>query len=169
MGWGLLQRSPPPTTMTTLQEDGPYCPECPCMGYSYLENLCLKCYVLRPIEEEQEFEEDREPCSDCGAEDGYDSMGGLCADCFWEEDARLKRERRANPHWRFSRAYSTGITLLNMSTEQAILLGAKSVADYGLELPEDLQEIVATASNKIDAAATEQSSTLSSDNPLSEV
>jgi len=49
-------------------------------------------------------------------------LDGLCADCFWEEDRRLKKELRSNPRWILQRRYSSAITLLEVTPEEAWIL-----------------------------------------------
>jgi len=50
------------------------------------------------------------------------TMGDLCTDCFWEEDARLKREYRSNPVWILQRRYSALIQLEHKTPEEAWIL-----------------------------------------------
>ena len=47
------------------------------------------------------------------------TMDDMCADCFWEEDARLKQIRRSDPTWIFHRRYSALIQLEHKTPEEA--------------------------------------------------
>lgn len=64
-------------------------------------------------------------CAYCGDSPGelmpndMNDDGDLCADCFWEEDAKRKRERRASPEWQYQAAYSAGIAIFGKSHEEA--------------------------------------------------
>lgn len=49
-------------------------------------------------------------------------LDGLCADCFWEEDRRLKKERRLDPYWIFQRRYSALIQLEKKPPNEAWIL-----------------------------------------------
>ena len=61
-----------------------------------------------------------ELCEIC--KDSNATMDTLCADCFWEEDARLKREHRSNPIWILQRRYSALIQLEHKTPEEAWIL-----------------------------------------------
>lgn len=67
----------------------------------------------------------------CGEEatmpNDMNDNGDLCADCFWDLDAALKRERRADPEWRYGRAFSAAKVLLGKSDEEAHLAAAAAV------------------------------------------
>jgi hypothetical protein len=58
------------------------------------------------------------------------TMDDTCADCFWEEDARLKRKHRSDPNWIFQRRYSSAITLLNRTPEEAWILAMQGWIRY---------------------------------------
>lgn len=77
-------------------------------------------------EEEEEGEHPTYPlCSHCQQEEGgmpnefTDEGERLCADCYWDLDAEEKHKRRIDPEWRYHRIYSSCITLLNMTKEEA--------------------------------------------------
>ena len=56
--------------------------------------LCLNCLLSLAEEKEEEYV----PCSCCGTELDENTarmMDGMCADCYWEDDARRKKEYRA--------------------------------------------------------------------------
>jgi len=59
-------------------------------------------------------------CELCEISDA--TIDTLCAECFWEEDAKLKRERRSDPRWIFHRRYSALIELEHKSPEEAIFM-----------------------------------------------
>ena len=46
-------------------------------------------------------------------------LDGLCADCFWEEEAYRKKGYRLDPHWIFQRRYSALIQLEKKPPEEA--------------------------------------------------
>ena len=66
----------------------------------------------------------RGPCVECGDPILADD---LCTECYWNHDQDLKKKRRANPEWRFKRAFSFAITCLGMKEEEALLYALKSV------------------------------------------
>jgi hypothetical protein len=74
--------------------------------------------------QEEEYE-DRGTCAHCHQEaatmtnDLTDEEGDLCADCFWDIDAEMKRMRRQDPGWRYSRVYSACKVLLNMDEAES--------------------------------------------------
>lgn len=119
-----------------------FCEKCHCDS-KMAEGLCACCYFdAHPQELEEEDEEDFPPCLDCKSERG--TMEGMCPDCFWEEDARRKYERRNNPAWVFQRSYSTFIVLLNKSKEEAYILAKENIKNlFGERASEYLQELKA--------------------------
>lgn len=64
-------------------------------------------------------------CSHCQADEGgmpnefTDEGERLCADCYWDLDAEEKHKRRIDPEWRFHRIYSSCVSILNMTEEEA--------------------------------------------------
>lgn len=83
----------------------------------------------------EEEAEDRGICSHCHdspatmPNEFSDEEGDLCADCYWDIDAQIKRERRADPSWRASRVYSTAKVLLGKSEEEARAMAMAAVAE----------------------------------------
>lgn len=65
-------------------------------------------------------------CEDCKNE-GTMCGEKLCADCYWDKDAEIKKTLRKNPVWVFQRAYSAAIVLYGLSHEQAITLAGLAV------------------------------------------
>jgi hypothetical protein len=86
-----------------------------------------------PREEEEEEYEDRGICGHCHEEpatmpnDVSDVEGDLCADCFWDLDAEMKRMKRQDPGWRYSRVYSACKVLLNMGEAEARIKAKEEV------------------------------------------
>jgi len=69
-----------------------------------------------------------ELCEIC--KDSNATMDTLCADCFWEEDARLKHEYRSNPVWILQRRYSALIQLEHKTPEEAWILAMQGWIRY---------------------------------------
>lgn len=95
----------------------------------------------KDTEEAEEEDEDTykgygKTCPLCGDDeatmpDEFDTSENryICADCFWEKDAELKRKRRADPIWRANRAYSAAKVLLGLNLTEALAVAANSVAN----------------------------------------
>jgi len=91
---------------------------------------------IEVAEEEYEEEEEEEYtlCSKCQMDPATmpnefdDDCERICADCFWDLDADLKAKRRANPEWRYGRAFSAAKVLFNKTDEEAHAIAAASVA-----------------------------------------
>ena len=87
-----------------------------------------------PAGDSEAEEEDRGVCSHCEEapatmpNEFAEDRGDLCADCFWDLDADMKRRRRADPAWRYNRAYSAAIVLFGKSEEEAHAMAATAVA-----------------------------------------
>ena len=65
-------------------------------------------------------------CVECKQDD---HMPGetLCADCYWDKDAEIKKTLRMNPVWVFQRAYSAAIVIYGVSHEKAIELAGLAI------------------------------------------
>ena len=85
--------------------------------------------------EEQDFEQVHEVCPKCKvdyatmANEFDDECESICADCFWTLDAEIKRKRRADPEWRYWRAYSAAKALFNKTNEEAHEIAKAAVAN----------------------------------------
>jgi hypothetical protein len=55
----------------------------------------------------------------------------LCADCYWDKDAEIKKQLRMNPVWIFQRAYSAAIVIYGLSHEKAVELAGLAVKNMG--------------------------------------
>lgn len=64
-----------------------------------------------------------ESCKNEGTMCGED----LCADCYWDRDAEIKKTLRKNPVWVFQRAYSAAIAFYGVSREQAVIMASMAV------------------------------------------
>ena len=70
-------------------------------------------------------EEEEDICPKCEVEAATmpnefdDECERICPECFWTLDADMKRQRRADPEWRYARAFSAAKTLFNKSDEEA--------------------------------------------------
>lgn len=71
-------------------------------------------------------------CVDCGADDATAAMDNLCADCYWDRDYQRKKERRADPVWRFNRIVSFAMTCMNKDEASAV---AYALKEMNLEQP----------------------------------
>jgi hypothetical protein len=82
------------------------------------------------VQQNDDFEEEQHLCG-CGDEatmpNDWNNHGDLCADCYWELDSAFKLERRADPQWRYSRAYSAAVVLLGKTHEEALVIADTSV------------------------------------------
>lgn len=82
----------------------------------------------------EEQEEEHHICCHCGEDEGtmpneFTEEGEhLCADCFWDMDAEMKHERRADPTWVAGRAYSAAKVLLGKTEEEAQKVAAQVYA-----------------------------------------
>lgn len=56
----------------------------------------------------------------------------LCTDCFWDFEEELKRKRRADPEWRFQRAYSAAKVILGKSDEEALQIAKEAIFNSSL-------------------------------------
>ena len=65
-------------------------------------------------------------CENCKI-DGTMCGEKLCADCYWDKDAEIKKTLRTNPVWVFQRAYSAAIVLYGVSHEKAIELAGLAI------------------------------------------
>ncbi len=122
----------------TSSSHTPLCRDCLLLSFSGSKAWCYEC------QEEPAHIDCSGLCFDCAnyQEDDYEDQGqctncpepatvcGYCADCYWEEDAKRKHERRNNVNWRFQRAYSSGIQLLGLSHEKALELAHASVQTF---------------------------------------
>jgi hypothetical protein len=83
---------------------------------------------------QNEPQEEPELCPKCQTDPATmpnefdDECERICADCFWDLDADLKARRRADPEWRYGRAYSAAKVLLNKTDEEAHAVAAAAVA-----------------------------------------
>jgi hypothetical protein len=71
-------------------------------------------------------------CAHCDDEaatmpNDWNDDGDLCPDCYWDLDSAKKRERRADPEWRYDRSFSAAKVLLGKSDEEAHQLATISV------------------------------------------
>lgn len=102
--------------------------------YSY---DCLLLWI-QMLKEEQIHREDHiysNSCESCGEDSATPSMDNLCADCFWEEDARRKRERRSDPKWRFNRIFSFAHVVEGKSEQEAYTQAVSIFQKEGLSIP----------------------------------
>jgi hypothetical protein len=63
-------------------------------------------------------------CAHCDDEEAtmpndWNDDGDLCPDCYWDLDSVKKRERRADPEWRYARSFSAAKVILGKSDEEA--------------------------------------------------
>lgn len=63
----------------------------------YYDELKLWLQILL---KEEDYRDQHHLCMMCGSGGATEGMSDMCADCFWEEDTRRKRERRCDPVWR---------------------------------------------------------------------
>lgn len=68
-----------------------------------------------------------ELCENCKNDEAMCDGEKLCADCYWDKDAEIKKTLRKNPVWVFQRAYSAAIAFYGVSHEQAIIMAGMAV------------------------------------------
>lgn len=99
----------------------------------YETYMCLNLPEVTDVpQDEEEKPEGFVYCAECGYDEGtmsyFEDEPKLCPDCFWEMDAAEKRKQRADPEWRYQRAFSAAVVLLGKSEEEANAIAAASVA-----------------------------------------
>lgn len=103
----------------------------------YETYMCLNLPEVTDVHEEEEEEKPDEfvYCCECGYDEGTmandftEAEGRLCPDCYWDFDAAEKKKRRADPEWRYNRAFSSAKVLFGMDDVQAHKVAEASVAN----------------------------------------